>query len=212
MSLTRAVRIELDHLAVAGETLEAARAHVEAALGVPMQPGGTHDVFSTHNALIGLADGLYLEAIAADPAAPRPARPRWFDLDCFSGLPRLTNWICRTDALEPALKHLGQEMGAPVDLRRGDLRWRMAVPPSGVLPFDNRAPALIQWETERHPATRLRPSGVRLERLTVIHPKAAALRDRLATVFDDTRVGFETGPSGYHAAFDTPHGRRRIEG
>jgi len=42
-------------------------------LGVPFQPGGRHDVFGTHNALLGLADGLYIEAIAIaiDPDAPQ---------------------------------------------------------------------------------------------------------------------------------------------
>ena len=89
--------LELDHLAVSGATLEAARAAVEDALGVPMQPGGEHDVFHTHNTLLGLEDGLYLEAIAINPAAPTPDRPRWFDLDRFEGSARLSNWICRTD-------------------------------------------------------------------------------------------------------------------
>ncbi len=54
----------LDHLAVSGETLEAAQNYVEEALGVSMQTGGEHAVFHTHNKLMGLADGLYLEAIA----------------------------------------------------------------------------------------------------------------------------------------------------
>ncbi len=59
--------ITFDHIAIAGETLEAARAYVEDALGVTLQDGGAHDVFFTHNALLGLEDGLYLEAIAINP-------------------------------------------------------------------------------------------------------------------------------------------------
>ena len=57
---------------------------------------------ATHNRLLGLGD-LYLEVIAADPSAPRPAWPRWFDLDRFTGAPRLTNWICACDDLEAAV-------------------------------------------------------------------------------------------------------------
>ncbi len=83
----------LDHIAVSGTTLPEAVAAVEEALGVRMQPGGEHAVFHTHNALLGLADGLYLEAIAINPDAPVPERPRWFDLDRFAGPARLTNWI-----------------------------------------------------------------------------------------------------------------------
>ncbi|NDV63644.1 VOC family protein, partial [Puniceicoccales bacterium CK1056] len=67
--------------AIAGETLAEAQKHVEQNLGVALQPGGTHDVFATHNALLGLEDGLYLEAIATNPDAAQPQRPRWFDLD-----------------------------------------------------------------------------------------------------------------------------------
>lgn len=204
--------IEFDHIAISGATLAEAQAHVEEALGVPLQPGGAHDVFSTHNALLGLEDGLYLEAIAIDPEAPTPARPRWFDLDRFTGRPRLTNWICRTSDLDAALARMPAGMGAPVDLQRGDLRWRMAVPSSGILPFDNCAPALIQWQTAQHPATRLARSAVRLERLTVQHPQAEALQAVLAAYLDDDRIGFETAPPGLVAAFATPHGPREIAG
>lgn len=204
--------IVLDHLAVSGQTLSEARAHVEQALGVALQPGGEHDVFHTHNALLGLEDGLYLEAIAINPDAPAPNRPRWFDLDRFEGPPRLTNWICQTDDLDAELASLPDGMGTPVALQRGDLRWRMAVPASGILPFDNRAPALITWQTQLHPARRLAPSGVRLRRLTVVHPDAAGLVAVLDGVLRDDRISFEAGASGLSAAFDTPHGRRVIEG
>ncbi|TNF57778.1 MAG: VOC family protein [Rhodobacteraceae bacterium] len=203
--------MELDHIAVAGETLEEAGAAVEAALGVPLQAGGEHDVFFTHNRLLGLADGLYLEAIAANPAAPRPGRPRWFDLDRFSGAPRLTNWICRTRDLEGLLAHLSAGVGAPVALRRGDLRWRMAVPADGILPFDNRHPALIQWDCDIHPAARLEDRGCALRRLVVAHPDAAALRAVLAPWLRDDRLAFEAGAPALRAEIDTPHGARVLE-
>lgn len=202
--------IHLDHLAVAGNTLAEARACVEETLGVSLQPGGEHDLFHTHNALLGLEDGLYLEAIAINPAAPRPDRPRWFDLDRFAGAARLTNWICRTDALEQILAQLQADMGTTVALKRGDLRWRMAVPESGILPYDNCAPALIQWDTDLHPASMLKASCVRLARLTVRHPEAAGLRDLLSPVLSDDRIAMEAGKPGLHAEFATPHGPREL--
>ena len=202
--------MDLDHIAVAGETLEEAAEAVEAALGVPLQPGGQHDVFHTHNRLLGLAEGLYLEAIAVNPAAPRPDRPRWFDLDRFAGAPRLTNWICRTGDMDGLLPRLPAGVGAPVSLRRGDLRWRMAVPSDGILPFDNRFPALIQWDCDIHPAAMLADRGCALRRLIVVHPEAAALRAALAPHLDDARVVFEAGPSALHAEIDTPHGLRSL--
>ena len=202
--------ITFDHIAIAGETLEDARAYVEDALGVSLQPGGEHEVFHTHNALLGLEDGLYLEAIAINPDAPAPDRPRWFDLDRFCGPARLTNWICRADDLKAALDLGPAGLGEPVSLNRGDLRWQMAVPQSGILPFDNCAPALIQWQTQVHPARLLAPSGVRLSRLTIRHPRAVALQEALGGLFFDKRVHFETGPAGLNALFDTPHGTREI--
>ena len=94
----------LDHLAVSGETRDAARAHIEEALGFPMQTGGEHEKFATHNHLMGLEDGLYLEAISIDPNVPNPDRARWFNLDNFSGTPRLTNWICAVPDMAAALE------------------------------------------------------------------------------------------------------------
>ncbi|CUH81086.1 hypothetical protein TRM7557_03232 [Tritonibacter multivorans] len=197
--------LALDHIAVAGTTLAAAVDHVEAALGVPLQPGGKHAHFATHNSLLGLAEGLYLEAIATNPAAQPQQRPRWFDLDRFSGPARLACWICRSEDLDTTLAQISADAGQPVALARGDLRWQMAVPLSGVLPFDNRFPALMQWHGA-HPAARLTNRGCALRRLIVSHPEARALRDLLP--LRDPRVAFETGESGLLAEIDTPHGLR----
>lgn len=197
--------MELDHLAVAGDSLQEAVAHVEQALGVAMQSGGQHPVFGTHNCLLGLADGLYLEAIAIDPLAKPERSPCWFDLDRFSGLPRISNWICRCEDMPLQLDQIHAEVGQPLALTRGDLRWDMAVPDSGILPYDNMFPALIQWHGA-HPAPLLVQQGCRLERLVIAHPKAAALR--LDLPFTDDRLVYETGPAGFEACFATPHGRR----
>lgn len=199
-----------DHIAVSGETLAEARAYVEDALGVRLQPGGEHDVFYTHNALLGLEDGLYLETIAINPDGPKPERPRWFDLDRFCGKPRLTNWICQTEKLSEVLGQLPAGMGQPVNLQRGNLRWAMAVPDSGKLPFDNCAPALIEWFTTPHPAKHLIPSGVRIRHLTVRHPDADSLNSMLSAVLNDDRVSFEIGAASLAAEFDTPHGKREL--
>lgn len=200
--------LELDHLAVTATTLEEGRAHVEAALGVSMQPGGQHAHFGTHNQLLGLEDGLYLEAIAIDPDLPAPAVSRWFDLDRKTGAPRLDTWICRCDDLDAALAKAPVAAGAPVDLARGDLRWRMAVAADGRMPFGGAFPALIQWQGA-HPAARLIPSGCRLRQLVVTHPEAEALRAALAVMMNDGRLVIEAGQDvSLRAEIDTPAGLR----
>ncbi|MCB1339641.1 MAG: VOC family protein [Pseudooceanicola sp.] len=200
--------MKLDHIAVAGATRAEATMAVEEALGVALQPGGAHPAFGTHNALLGLADGIYLEAIAIDPAAPPPGRPRWFDLDRFSGRARLTNWICASDDLDAELAALGPEVGDPLELTRGDLNWRMAVPANGILPFDNLHPALIEWQSPVHPSDMLAVSGCALHRLIVCHPEARALATHLAPHLNDDRIVFETGPALLRAEIDTPRGLR----
>lgn len=203
--------MELDHIAVSGVTLDEATAHVQDALGVTLQPGGQHEVFGTHNTLLGLEQGLYLEAISNDPQAARPARPRWFNLDRVSGPPKLSNWICRTDDMTALLAALPPGAGEPVALTRGALSWDMAVPGDGALPYDNLHPALIQWRCADHPAAMLAGSGCTLRRLTVQHPQADALADSLVPYLSDDRLAFETAAApALIAAFDTPSGPRTL--
>jgi len=204
--------LAFDHIAVSAETLAEGVAAVEAALGVGLAGGGQHPHMATHNRLLGLGD-LYLEVIAADPDAARPVWPRWFDLDNFLGLPRLTNWVARCESLSAALAVSPDGTGIPVSLQRGDYRWQMAVPADGKLPFDGCFPALIQWQADLHPSRALPESGVRLARLEVAHPEAVGLRAALARVgFADPRVVIVHGAAmAMRATFSTPHGARVLE-
>jgi hypothetical protein len=202
--------MRLDHLALSAMTLGEGVAHAEAALGVALAPGGQHPHMATHNRLLGLGD-IYLEVIAADPSAPAPAWPRWFDLDRFSGPPRLTSWIAACNDLEAELALGPDGLGLPVAVSRGDLRWKMAVPPDGRLPFEDAFPALIQWQGSVHPVQRLPDAGVRLLRLEIAHPNAAALRRALAGRLDDARVVIVDGAAkALQASFSTPAGTRRL--
>lgn len=196
-----------DHIAVAAATLADGVAVVEEALGVTLAGGGAHPHMATHNRLLGLGD-LYLEVIAADPLAPRPAWPRWFDLDNFVGRPRLTNWVARCNDLTAAVACSPAEAGVPVALRRGDYAWEMAVPADGKLPFDGAFPALIQWHGDLHPTQALPDMGIRLRRLEIAHPDAAHLLKALRGRLVDPRLMITAGARDMRASFDTPHGMR----
>lgn len=198
--------LTFDHIAISALTLDEGVAAVEAALGVPLAGGGQHPHMATHNRLLGLGD-LYLEVIAADPSAPAPAWPRWFDLDRFSGPPRLTNWVARCDDLAKALAAAPPGSGTPLALSRGPYRWQMAVPADGRLPYDGAFPALIRWQGPHHPTQALPESGVRLTRLEIAHPQAQALRAALSLT--DPRLQIVEGPAkALRATFSTPHGER----
>ncbi len=203
--------LKLDHLAVAASTLEDGVAAVEEALGVSLASGGEHPLMGTHNKLLGLGD-VYLEVISINPDAPAPDHPRWFDLDNFSGAPRLTNWICRTDDMVGAIALSPVGVGVPVALTRSDLRWQMAVPEDGKLPFNNAYPALIQWHGTAHPAARLDNVGCRLLAFEVVHPQAIALSAALKGTFSDPRVSISQGDvAGNRAEIQTPHGVRVLD-
>ena len=197
----------LDHIAVACTDLAEGTAWVSDLLGVPLQAGGQHARYGTHNTLLGLADGLYLEVIAKDPSATPEAGHAWFGLDDFSGRPRLANWICRTDDLAKAVTQAPPEVGPPHQLSRGDLRWQITVPDDGSLPFKGAYPTLIEWAAGTvHPATRLTDQGCRLESLTISHPQMAEVATLMP--LHDPRVTLKRGSFALVAEIDTPSGRK----
>jgi hypothetical protein len=204
--------MDLDHLAVSAADLGDGTAAVESALGVALSAGGEHPLMGTHIRLLSLGPDEYLEVIAINPGAPSPGRPRWFDLVHFSGPPRLTNWVARCGDLGRQLAVSPAGTGTAHDLARGDYRWRMAIPEDGRLPFDGTFPALIEWQGA-HPAAKLPDAGCRLRRLTLVHPRADALRAALEGQISDPRIVLEQGPAvTFQAEIATPHGLRLLGG
>lgn len=199
--------IQLDHLAVSAETLPEGVEYVEDLLGVKTEKGGKHPLMGTHNHLLSLGSSVYLEVIAIDPDAPDPGRARWFDLDRFSGTPRLTNWICRTDDLTAAAEQAPAGIGRELALMRGDLKWRMLVPENGRLPFDGAYPALISWDGTAHPARVLPDSGCRLTGLQISHPDGSQLCRVLPPLGGDTPLAVKTADQlEITAEIQTPRG------
>jgi len=188
----------LDHIAVAAPDLATGADFVERALGVRPGPGGAHPRMGTHNLLLRLGDDVYLEVIAPDPAAPRPARPRWFELDRLgAGAPaRLATWVARTDDIGAARAACGAEVGEIEPMTRGALSWRITIPADGSLPCQGAAPTLIQWDAEPHPASALPDAGCALEALEVWHPDPARVRAMLDAVAFAGDVAVRGLPAG----------------
>ena len=197
--------LTLDHLAVGAETLEDGVAWVEERLRVRLLPGGQHAHYGTHNRLLGLAPGLYLEVITKDPDAPPTGRATWFDLDNFTGPPRLANWLCRTDDLESFV----DIVGPAVSLSRGTLHWETTVPDDGSLPMGGGHPTLLRWgKGTTPPGLSIPDSGCTLRRLTVTHPQADWLRAHVPLNTD--LVAFEAGTVALTADIATPRGHRTL--
>ncbi len=188
-----------DHLTVAALTLDEGVAHVRRALGVTMPPGGSHPLMGTHNHLMQLGDGVFLEIIAPDPMAA-PRRTRWFGLDDptmrerLEISPRLISWVVRVPDLVRALAVVGEGSGEPVRLTRGPLSWLISVPRDGSMPFAGAFPTLIEWPAGPHSSSRMADLGCRFEGLAIAHPHGARLCAALAGVVDDSRITVSTGP------------------
>ncbi len=178
------MEIRFDHLVIAARSLEEGVDWVESRLGVPMGVGGKHDVMGTHNRLLGLGVGRFLEVIAVDPEAPPPLQSRWFALDSeamgarLARGPALIHWVARTDDIEAAVQVACAPPPPILALARGAFRWKIGVPADGSLPREGLAPTLIQWFTQ-HPSEVLPDSACRLEALVLHHPQAAALLHEL---------------------------------
>jgi len=148
----------IDHIVIVTPDLALAQKSYEA-LGFTVVPGGRHPVGS-HNALIALADGSYIELIAF--YEPSPRHKWWQPLQKGGGL---VDYCMQTDDLladTAAFRRAGVAIDDPSPLSRVrpdgyQLKWVLSIPrEKGVAPF------LIQDETpreERVPRQNRHPNG-----------------------------------------------------
>ena len=203
---------ELDHLAYVAPDLERGMDAIEELLGVRPQYSGQHIGIGTHNALLALGIGVYLEVIAPDPEQPEPERPRPFGLDSVRE-PRLATWIARTSDLwgiVASSRRSGYDPGEIVSLGRTrpdgtELRWTMAIRDD--TPGDGLVPALIDWGETPHPSTDL-PNGGAFAGLRAEHPLLDDIRRILGSLQLDLEVTHGPAPA-LIASVDT--GRGRVE-
>lgn len=191
-----------DHLVLATRDLEQGAAWLEDRLGVSLAVGGRHERMGTHNRLLGLGEGFYLELIAIDPQAPMPDRPRWFELDRLSpnlDQPRLIHWVARSENIQGETEASSEALGEIMPMARGDYRWRITVPADGHLPGGGLIPTLIQWDVAFHPAQRLPEAGCRLMKLEAFHPQPARIRSALAALDLSSRLDVHPCEAGGEA-------------
>jgi Glyoxalase-like domain len=185
----RMLHSEIDHLVITAPSLDEGAEYVRRKLGVMPEVGGEHQRMGTHNRLVKLGDKTYLEVIAANPSAPTPSRPRWYELDASEThpAPRLTTWVARINDIDTALAVSPVPLGGIESMSRGQLDWRITIPSDGSLPLQGIAPTLIQWANGYHPASGLNDLGCSLIRLDGFHPEA----DKITALLK--AIGFEGG-------------------
>ncbi len=165
----------IDHLVYAAPDLDAACAELEVRLGVRPSPGGHHTGRGTHNALLDLGDGAYLEVIGPDPDQPEPARPRGFGIDTLA-LARLVTWAAKAPDIEQRVaraKGAGYDPGTVQAMSRMrpdgvNLAWKLTL--RDELAADGLVPFLIDWGDTPHPSATA-TKGCRLVTFRAEHPR-----------------------------------------
>jgi hypothetical protein len=199
----------LDHLVYGVPHLERGIELLEAKLGVRAAPGGRHEGRGTHNALLGLGDGQYLEIIARDPGQPEPLNPRPFGLDSLVE-PRLITWAAKAPGIEERVaraRAAGYDPGEAVSMGRlrpdgVQLRWKLTARRDET--FGGIVPFLIDWGDTPHPAATA-PSGCELVALRAEHPGPPAIKAALEALGVELEVTRGTRPA-LVALVRTPHG------
>jgi catechol 2,3-dioxygenase-like lactoylglutathione lyase family enzyme len=209
--------LTFDHIAVAATSLAEGVDFVAARLGVRVPAGGRHPVMHTHNAVMRIGDGLYLEVIAIDPEAGPPERPRWFGLDdpavqamLATRGPQLVAWLVRSTDIAATLALAETDLGTTLPMSRGDLHWRIAVRDDGRPPLGGLHPIVIEWPEGPHVSERMADAGVRLERLTLRSGTPAVLTSALAAIGADGLAEVRParrGAAPLEAVLRTPDGR-----
>lgn len=222
-----ATPLRLDHLVVSARTLDEGVQYVADTLGVAPTGGGAHPLMRTHNRLLGLWGGVYLEVIAIDPgASPHAAgRARLFALDDptvqarLETGPYLSHWVARVDppkSLERWRGQYPQRIADLVPMTRGNLSWQLTVPLDGAFPSwqgagDGIVPSLIQWDTPRHPSQTLADTGIVLKSLTGFHPHAQTVREQVSWLGAASLIAVEEAAApALVAQFETPSGLRTL--
>jgi hypothetical protein len=182
----------IDHLVYAAPDLEAACAELDARLGVRPSPGGKHTGRGTHNALMDLGDGTYLEVIAPDPAQPPPPRPRPFGIDTLA-LARLVTWAAKASDIDERVsgaKAAGYDPGTVQAMSRArpdgvNLAWKLTLrdEPAG----DGLVPFLIDWGETPHPSLTA-AKGCRLVTFRAEHPRPDSVTSLLDALGEELEV------------------------
>lgn len=211
--------LTLDHLSIIAPSLREGVEHVRHCLGIDMPYGRAHPDMGTHNHLLRLGDGVYLEVIAADPGAAPPARPRWFGLDdrdavrvaWDSGL-RLRGWVARTQDIDTVLQQHGSILGRKTAMSAGAApHYFFAIPPGGALPLGGVAPSVIDRGPRPPPIASMPDLGVRLRSFTIEHPDPGRVEALYESLCIENAPRVEKGDSlRYRAEVQTAGGLKAL--
>jgi hypothetical protein len=171
---------KIDHIVISVPDLYEAMDRFTEKCGIEVVYGGQHLSIGTHNALLNIGNGAYLELIAKDPNNPLEEAQKWMGLDLINDT-TFTRWAIKSDQLATdaaILKKASPNMGAIFEGSRkktdgSTLSWAMTLPLAApkveVLPF------ILNWKDSVHPTEDL-AAGCTIESFEIWHPEPAVIQ------------------------------------
>ena len=147
---------KLDHIVFGARSLEEGTNFIEKKLDIKLSEVGYHDFMGTHNRVVKVDKGIYLEVIAIDPSLKSPNQNRWFNLDNpilqkkLEYSPQMIGYVIETKDKE-MLKHFC----TPIKAARGNYKWNFAMPNLESNFFNKELiengiiPSLINWKSNK---------------------------------------------------------------
>ena len=189
----RSTEVDLDHVILGINDLQRGVAAFTRLTGVAPQFGGEHPGRGTHNALVSLGDGHYLEIIAPISSRPDSTLTELLVLNQLTPI----GWALHTldiGRLVARLRSNGFNVSNPTagSRQRPDgtvLKWQAAGVEDSTLTV---APFFIEWAAGApHPSTSS-PAGCHLSDLHLVEPRAERLSQLLSLL--EFRAAVEAGP------------------
>jgi len=172
----------IDHIVLAVPKLNRACDEFIINLGISPIFGGKHPDFGTHNALVNLGNGNYLEILAPDPENIPEQGKRWMGADLIDK-PIVCRWALKSSDLakdqgilrtvNPAY---GEIIGGQRETMTGELlKWKMIKPLSE--PVTDILPFMVDWSgTSSHPTESL-PEECQFLSIEVKHPQVEKMQN-----------------------------------
>jgi len=214
------LRLLVDHIVWGAPDLEVGMAEAERLFGTLPVRGGSHAGLGTCNALLGLADGRYLEILAPDPAQPAAGTPgrlaeRLADRLADLSHPALITWALACPDLPAVAERLeaaGLTTRGPVPVQRRtpageQVEWDLLF--AGGHDYGSLFPFFIHWRGTPHPSLDLMPVAT-LEGLKLASPHARSLR-RLLGNLDVPLSVVESTEAVMSVTLETAHGAVTLE-
>lgn len=175
----------IDHLMFVAPDLEDGVALLQEMLGVRAAAGGKHPGVGTHNALLSLGNGVYLEVLAPDPDQGDASGSLRSGMQFAPS--RIATWAAKAPDIEARVAsalssghNIGSVSAASRRLPDGSLlEWSFTFPPPAA--GDGVAPFLIRWGLGFHPS-KTTPPGCELLTLRGEHPEPDRLQALLSAM------------------------------